>query len=96
MCDNYFKKWDYMMKMLISAILGCLVGVGGTYLSLVGSPNNPVEFVILVILCIAGFYLISAPSKKNKFEGYVCEVCGAEYDQCEHKTLEDYTLVKKS
>lgn len=64
MCDNYFKKGDYMMKMLISAMLGCLVGVGGTYLTLVGSPNNPVEFVILVILCIAGFFLISTPSKK--------------------------------
>lgn len=91
-----FEKGDYMMKVMISAILGCLLGVGGTYTVLVGTPNNPVEFIILAILCVAGFYLISAPLKKNKFEGYVCEVCGADYGQCEHKTNEDYTLIKKS
>ena len=80
------------MNVISSAILGCLVGVGGTYLALVGSPTNLVEFVMLIVLCIAGVYLIT---KKNKFAGYVCETCGAEYNQCEHKTLEDYTLVKK-
>ena len=80
------------MNIIISAFLGCLVGVGGTYWALAGSPTNLVEFVMLIILCIAGVYLIT---KKNKFAGYVCETCGAEYNQCEHKTLEEYTLVKK-
>jgi hypothetical protein len=80
------------MNIIISAFLGCLVGVGGTYCTLVGSPAILVEFAVLIILCIAGFYLIT---KKSKFAGYECEICGAEYDQCEHKTLEDYTLIKK-
>ena len=80
------------MNIIISAFLGCLVGVGGTYWALAGSPTNLVEFVMLIILCIAGVYLIT---KKNNFAGYVCETCGAEYNQCEHKTLEEYTLVKK-
>jgi hypothetical protein len=81
---------------MIAAILGCLIGVGGTYTVLVGTPNNPLEFVILIILCIAGFYLVLSPSKYNKFKGYVCEICGAEYNQCKHKTDEEYTLIKKS
>jgi hypothetical protein len=32
--------------------------------------------------------------QSSKFEGYVCDQCGSGYNCCEHKDLEDYTLVK--
>lgn len=43
-------------------------------------------------LLLTSIFLLS--KRKGKFDGYVCEKCGKEYNSCEHKFDEDYTLVK--
>jgi hypothetical protein len=53
-----------------------------------------IVFITVVILLITG--RLKEYLKKNKFNGYVCEQCGADYAKCNHAKLEDYTLVKKA
>jgi hypothetical protein len=54
--------------------------------------------LILLIISMVSVYLFLTFRTKfeNKFEGYVCEECGEKYNCCEHKGLEEYTLVKKA
>jgi hypothetical protein len=81
-------------RFLIPLLLAIAVG-GGYWLCV--KFNSPESFAILLILCVIGIFSYrKEPSLKSRFDGYVCEQCGAEYNCCCHKNLEDYTLVKKA
>jgi len=74
-------------------ILVSIIGMSICLYMFITRISNPIEFVLLTIIWVLCAYLLP---KKNRFEGYVCELCGSEYNKCEHQTLEYYTLVKKS
>lgn len=73
----------------------CLMGIVLTLLYGVSVGFSRLEFLAVAVILI--LLLISSIKKKpiNKFEGYVCESCGAEYGCCCHCKDEEYTLVKR-
>jgi hypothetical protein len=81
------------MRFWIPIILGFLIGIFYPFFT----QHVSSEFLasILLILFVISVYEYKQKREKEFYEGYVCEICGSDYDQCEHSICEDYTLVKK-
>jgi hypothetical protein len=52
--------------------------------------------ILLIITTFMKTPKLSDQDKKDVFEGYCCETCGADYNCCCHSKLEEYTLIQKS
>lgn len=65
--------------------LGILIGLCFTY------PDIWPYFAIIVLVI-----LLITIIQKDKFRGYVCEICGARYNHCIHSSDIDYTLIKQN
>lgn len=81
----------------IAALLFCVLLFCAMFLPHRTFSGMEVGLILLILIVTAVCLHFATKPKKSsgQFEGYVCEICGAEYNKCQHSTLEDYCLVKK-
>jgi hypothetical protein len=85
-------------KFILPIILGLVICLAWIVAAKIFKLDAVDTVLILLIIIAAEVYAIASKlvHSEKKFAGYVCEQCGAEYNHCNHKHLEDYTLVKKA